>query len=157
MQLFSLFRFLNSSAPPFVLAFDTLGSPVRLTNRLGVRLNFRVRGVELHICMTKSFARALFILIFAYSFRAWATDSQSKVSSTEGSAIVKVARQSGIPHPAVHVPRISHRPTLDPSLCVHIPGTTKCDPNTTSLLRRPDIFTNDGEQFFIKISYLFHW
>jgi len=59
------------------------------------------------------------------------------------------------PGTAVYVGFNSNLENVDPSLCVHIPGTTECDPNTTSLLRRPDIFTNDGKQFFIKISYLF--
>jgi predicted porin len=59
------------------------------------------------------------------------------------------------PGTAVYVGYNSNLENVDPSLCVHLPGSQQCDPNGTGLLRSPYRLTNDGRQLFIKISYLF--
>jgi hypothetical protein len=59
------------------------------------------------------------------------------------------------PGTAVYVGYNSNLENVDPSLCVHLPGSEQCDPNGPGLLRSPYRLTNDGRQLFIKISYLF--
>jgi hypothetical protein len=59
------------------------------------------------------------------------------------------------PGTAVYVGYNSNMENVDPSLCVHLPGTTECNPNGPGLLRTRSQFTNDGRQIFIKMSYQF--
>jgi hypothetical protein len=59
------------------------------------------------------------------------------------------------PGTAVYVGYNSNLENVDPDLCVHLPGSTECDPNTEQLLRTGGRLTNDGRQLFIKLSYLF--
>ncbi len=58
------------------------------------------------------------------------------------------------PGTAIYVGYNSNLENIDPGLCVHLPGTTECDPNGSGLLRN-NRFLNDGKQVFVKISYLF--
>ncbi len=59
------------------------------------------------------------------------------------------------PGTAVYVGYNSNLSNIDPGLCLHIAGSTECDPTGPGLLRRTGISTNDSRQFFVKISYLF--
>ncbi len=59
------------------------------------------------------------------------------------------------PGTAVYLGYNSNLENVDPGLCVHLPGTTECDPNGAGLLRTRNKFANDGRQLFVKISYLF--
>jgi hypothetical protein len=59
------------------------------------------------------------------------------------------------PGTAVYVGYNSNLENVDPNLCVHLPGSTQCDPNGGGLLRSPNLYINDGRQLFVKISYLF--
>ncbi|HJW99738.1 MAG TPA: hypothetical protein VJ453_06240 [Terriglobales bacterium] len=49
----------------------------------------------------------------------------------------------------------SNLENIDPGLCVHVMGSTQCDPNGNGLLRSNGRLINDGKQVFIKVSYLF--
>jgi hypothetical protein len=59
------------------------------------------------------------------------------------------------PGTAVYLGYNSNLENVDPGLCIHLPGSTQCDPNGGGLLRSTNGLTNDGRQLFIKISYLF--
>lgn len=59
------------------------------------------------------------------------------------------------PGTAIYAGYNSNLENIDPGLCVHLAGSTECDPNGAGLLRTPNSFINDGRQFFIKVSYLF--
>ncbi len=59
------------------------------------------------------------------------------------------------PGTAVYVGYNSNLENIDPNLCVHLPGSTQCDPNGGGLLRSRNLYINDGRQLFVKISYLF--
>jgi hypothetical protein len=59
------------------------------------------------------------------------------------------------PGTAVYVGYNSNLENVDPGLCVHLPGSEECDPNSGGLLRTRGLGTNDGRQLFIKLSYLF--
>jgi hypothetical protein len=59
------------------------------------------------------------------------------------------------PGTAVYVGYNSNLENVDPDLCLHLPGSTECDPKTEQLLRTRGRLTNDGRQLFIKLSYLF--
>ena len=59
------------------------------------------------------------------------------------------------PGTAVYVGYNSNLENVDSGLCVHLPGSSQCDPNGGGLLRNANGFTNDGRQLFIKVSYLF--
>jgi hypothetical protein len=59
------------------------------------------------------------------------------------------------PGTAIYVGYNSNLENVDPSLCVHLPGSEQCDPNGGGLLRTSNRLTNDGRQVFVKISYLF--
>lgn len=59
------------------------------------------------------------------------------------------------PGTAVYVGYNSNLENVDPGLCVHLPGSSQCDPNSGGLLRTANGLTNDGRQLFIKVSYLF--
>ncbi len=58
------------------------------------------------------------------------------------------------PGTAIYVGYNTNLENVSPGLCVHLPGSTECDPNGTGLLRTQDTLTNDGRLFFIKVSYL---
>ena len=58
------------------------------------------------------------------------------------------------PGTAIYVGYNSNLENIDRGLCLHVAGTTECDPNGVGLLRTPDGLVNDGKQVFIKISYL---
>lgn len=59
------------------------------------------------------------------------------------------------PGTAVYVGYNTNLENVAPELCLHVGGSTQCDPNGPGLLRTQDGFINDGRQFFVKISYLF--
>jgi hypothetical protein len=59
------------------------------------------------------------------------------------------------PGTAVYVGYNSNLENVDPGLCVHLPGSSQCDPNGGGLLRTANGLSNDGRQLFIKVSYLF--
>ena len=59
------------------------------------------------------------------------------------------------PGTAIYVGYNSNLENVDPTLCVHLPGSEQCDPSAGGLLRTPNRFTNDGRQLFVKLSYLF--
>src|SRR5579884_3888259 len=59
------------------------------------------------------------------------------------------------PGTAIYVGYNSNLENIDRGLCLHVAGTTECDPNGAGLLRSPFGFINDGKQVFIKVSYLF--
>jgi len=59
------------------------------------------------------------------------------------------------PGTAIYVGYNTNQENVDPGLCIHLPGSTECDPNTGGLLRTRGLATNDGRLFFIKVSYLF--
>ncbi len=58
------------------------------------------------------------------------------------------------PGTAVYVGYNSNLENVIPGLCVHLPGSTECDPSGNGLVRN-NSFINDGRLFFVKISYLF--
>lgn len=59
------------------------------------------------------------------------------------------------PGTAIYVGYNSNLENLDPGLCMHVMGTTQCDPNGNGLLRNNTRLINDGRIIFIKVSYLF--
>ena len=59
------------------------------------------------------------------------------------------------PGTAVYVGYNSNLENIEPGLCIHLPGSERCDPNAGGLLRSSNRLTNDGRQLFVKISYLF--
>ncbi len=59
------------------------------------------------------------------------------------------------PGTALYVGYNSNLENIDPGLCLHVGGTTECDPNGTGLIRTRGRLTNDGRQVFVKVSYLF--
>ena len=59
------------------------------------------------------------------------------------------------PGTAIYVGYNSNLENIDPGLCVHLAGSTECDPNGAGLLRSPNHLINDGRQVFIKVSYVF--
>jgi hypothetical protein len=59
------------------------------------------------------------------------------------------------PGTAIYVGYNSNLENLDPGLCMHVMGTTQCDPNGNGLLRNNARLINDGRIIFIKVSYLF--
>ena len=59
------------------------------------------------------------------------------------------------PATAIYVGYNTNLANVDSGLCVHLPASTECDPNTGGLLRTRGLATNDGRLFFIKVSYLF--
>jgi len=59
------------------------------------------------------------------------------------------------PGTAIYVGYNSNLENIDPGLCVHVAGTTQCDPNGNGLLRNNRRLINDGKQVFVKVSYLF--
>ncbi|HWC16847.1 MAG TPA: hypothetical protein VG498_07515, partial [Terriglobales bacterium] len=59
------------------------------------------------------------------------------------------------PGTAVYVGYNSNLENIDPGLCIHIAGTTQCDPNGNGLLRNNERLINDGRVIFVKLSYLF--
>lgn len=58
------------------------------------------------------------------------------------------------PGTAIYLGYNTNLENVDPGLCVHMPGSTECDPNGAGLLRSRNLATNDGRIFFIKVSYL---
>jgi hypothetical protein len=59
------------------------------------------------------------------------------------------------PGTAIYVGYNTNQENIDPGLCVHLPGSTGCDPGGAGLLRTRGLATNDGRLFFVKVSYLF--
>jgi len=58
------------------------------------------------------------------------------------------------PGTAVYMGYNSNLENVDPALCLRLTGSLQCDPNGGGLLRGNRL-TNDGREFFVKISYLF--
>jgi len=58
------------------------------------------------------------------------------------------------PGTAVYVGYNTDLQNIAPELCLHIAGSTQCDPAGPGLLRTQNSFINDGRQFFIKLNYL---
>lgn len=60
------------------------------------------------------------------------------------------------PGTAIYAGYNSNLENIDPGLCVHVAGTTECDPNGNGLLHGFNRLSNDGRQVFVKVSYLWH-
>ncbi|MGZ4811965.1 MAG: DUF5916 domain-containing protein [Terriglobales bacterium] len=58
------------------------------------------------------------------------------------------------PGTAIYVGYNTNQENVSPGLCVHLPGSTECDPSGNGLVRTRGIGTNDGRLFFVKVSYL---
>ncbi len=58
------------------------------------------------------------------------------------------------PGTALYLGYNSNLENIDPGLCLHLAGSTECDPNGNGLIRDPNRLINDGRQIFIKLSYL---
>jgi len=59
------------------------------------------------------------------------------------------------PGTAVYIGYNSNLENIDPGFCLHVMGSTECDPSGAGLLRNNTRLINDGKQIFIKVSYLF--
>jgi hypothetical protein len=114
--------------------------------------------VNSHIIRSKwnyQFTRELSLRFIAQYNGLLANESYSSLQTTKNLNFDVLFTYLVHPGTAIYVGYNSNLENIDPDLCLHLPGSTQCDPNGPGLLRTRDQLTNDGRQLFIKISYLF--